>query len=485
MNIYKNGKLLRDLRKTKSMTQKQLAQKIGVVPKTVSKWETGNGMPDISAIPKLAKILETSEGALLSSDTVYNAEQVSNAKKVKFYVCPHCSSFTQSMGESDILCCGKKLAPLKVNNDDGGHGINLKDDGNEIVITFNHEMTKEHFIKFAAYVSYDRILTIQLYPEQDNTIRIAKTHGGQLYYYCTKHGLFLHKSNSGKNNNKNGAASSLTALMSAYARAYCFKNAKSPIFKDEFAQCLFTDDEYNKITNYIIKDGNKTSDYVYKYLAPTPLARAKFCEEALNSAVKTGTTQYVILASGYDTYSLRSNKNIKVFETDKKSTLDDKIMRIRRAGLKIPNNCVFADVDLSRDNLEEKLIQNGFDKTQKTFFSCLGLMYYLSKDEIENLFKAIADFAPDGSSIAFDFADGHLFSSPCERTQYMLKAAQLSGEPMKSCFSYPELEKMLEKNSLLIYEFLNDKDIQNKYFLNNNELCAFSNINFVLAVIKK
>ena len=41
MNLSKNGELLRDLRKSRGMTQKQVADRLGVLPKTVSKWETG------------------------------------------------------------------------------------------------------------------------------------------------------------------------------------------------------------------------------------------------------------------------------------------------------------------------------------------------------------------------------------------------------------------------------------------------------------
>ena len=96
MDLIKNGKLLCDLRKAKGMTQKQLADILGIVPKTVSKWETGRGFPDISTLSALSEILGVSEKTLLSGRLTQNAKEVGNMKRIKFFVCPHCGSFMQT-----------------------------------------------------------------------------------------------------------------------------------------------------------------------------------------------------------------------------------------------------------------------------------------------------------------------------------------------------------------------------------------------------
>lgn len=190
MNLSKNGKLLCDLRKAKGMTQKEVADILGVVPKTVSKWETGHGFPDVSMVSALADILGVSEKTILSGNLELNLEEAGNMKRTKFYVCPCCGSFMQGTGNSQVVCCGKQLEALKATSADDKHTINVSEIEDDFYIEFNHEMTKEHYIGFVAYIRFDRVLTVRLYPEQDATVRFPKMYGGKLYYYCNTHGLF-------------------------------------------------------------------------------------------------------------------------------------------------------------------------------------------------------------------------------------------------------------------------------------------------------
>ncbi len=190
MDLSKNGKLLSDLRKAKGMTQKQVAEKLGVVPKTVSKWETGHGFPDVSALSALADILGVSERTLLYGTLAQNKNDAGNVKRTRFYVCPHCASVLQGTGECRVICCGQQLEKLKAKQPDDKHSIKISEIENDFYIEFNHEMTKEHFIRFVAYISFDRILMIRLYPEQDAAVRFPKMHGGKLYYCCSRDGLF-------------------------------------------------------------------------------------------------------------------------------------------------------------------------------------------------------------------------------------------------------------------------------------------------------
>ncbi len=162
--------------------------------------------------------------------------------------------------------------------------------------------------------------------------------------------------------------------------------------------------------------------------------------------------------------------------------ITDKLKRISRTGLTPPENVRYIAADLSSESLANVLDKNGFDRSKKTFFSCLGLLYYLTNDEISQLFESIAQVSADGSSVAFDFPDSHLFSSSVPRVKNMLAMAEMSGEPMKSCFGYGELEKMLEDNGFLIYEFLNRDDIQDR-FLCGSEMTAFENVNYAQAVL--
>ena len=70
MDQIKIGKFIAELRKGKNMTQQQLAEKLGVSYKTISKWETGRGMPELSTIKPLSEELDVSINELLSGEKV-------------------------------------------------------------------------------------------------------------------------------------------------------------------------------------------------------------------------------------------------------------------------------------------------------------------------------------------------------------------------------------------------------------------------------
>ena len=203
--------------------------------------------------------------------------------------------------------------------------------------------------------------------------------------------------------------------------------------------------------------------------------------------MRTGTEQYVILGAGLDTFAFREPEFMKkymVYELDHPKTQADKIQRIDRAGLDIPQNLIFVGVDFTKDDLCEMLLSAGFDNTKKTFFSWLGVSYYLFRDDIEKMLKSIASIAADGSTLLFDYADAGLFLSDEKRVQNMVAMAKAGGEEMKSSFDYWSMEQMLSNYGFLIYEILEPKDIQTR-IIGKRGMKAFEHINYVQAVIKK
>ena len=190
MDLTKTGRLITELRKEKGFTQKEVADKLGICAKTVSKWETGHGFPDVSLISKLSDIFGVDISKLLEGEMPKIKPEVGNVKRTKFYVCEKCGNLLTSMGDAEIICCGRKLLSLQVKEADAAHSLKVEKIEDDYYIEFNHEMTKEHYIGFVAYVRFDRVLTVRLYPEQDATVRFPKMYGGKLYYYCNTHGLF-------------------------------------------------------------------------------------------------------------------------------------------------------------------------------------------------------------------------------------------------------------------------------------------------------
>ncbi len=189
MDCTKVGKLLYDLRKEKCMTQKEVADKMNISDKTVSKWERGLGCPDVSLLSELSNIFGINIEKILQGDLSINDTDGGNMKRIKFYVCPACGNIITSTGLSEISCCGRKLEPLQAYDIDSEHSLQIEQIENDYYITFEHEMTKEHFISFVAYVMFDRVHLVKLYPEQNAELRIPIMRRGELYFYCSKHGL--------------------------------------------------------------------------------------------------------------------------------------------------------------------------------------------------------------------------------------------------------------------------------------------------------
>lgn len=193
MDNYITGTTIRRLREAKGITQSQLAGKIGVGSKAVSKWETAKGLPDISLIEPLAKALGVSVMELMSGETVINKNTSSNILHSKFYVCPVCGNIIRTTGNAVISCCGIALPPLEAEEVDEAHAITVEKVEDEHFITVSHEMTKTHFVSFIAYLTSDRVQFVKFYPEGNAETRFQLRGRGYIYIYCNRHGLMKKK----------------------------------------------------------------------------------------------------------------------------------------------------------------------------------------------------------------------------------------------------------------------------------------------------
>lgn len=296
---------------------------------------------------------------------------------------------------------------------------------------------------------------------------------------------------------------SITALMSSFGRAFHAENEEHPVFADHLAKNLMTEEEYAAVQGYIlggaqffepeIDPAEQTPKELLRklintHIAPSPLCRATYTEKALKTAVLTGTKQHVILGAGMDTFAFREPEFLskhKVFEVDHPLTQKDKLERIHRAGWTVPDNLTFAPVDFTKDSLMERLIAAGFDPSVKSFFSWLGVTYYLSAEAIGKTFSELSSLCAEGSTLVFDYPDENFFDAPERRVQNTIMMAKAGGEPMQSAFSYSELETLLEKHGFLIYELLTPDDIQRDIIDKAGaDMEAFEHVNFCLAVRK-
>ncbi len=191
MDNYVTGGVIRALREKQNLTQEQLAEKVHVLGKTVSKWETGQGFPDISLLEPLAEALGISVIELLSGSPVRNANRTADMRKCRFYVCPVCGNVILAAGEAMISCCGITLPPLSAEPADGEHGIRVEPVEDEFYVRLEHPMTKTHYVSFLAAVSDGTAQLVKLYPEGPAEARFKRNRVKYLYACCNRHGLFL------------------------------------------------------------------------------------------------------------------------------------------------------------------------------------------------------------------------------------------------------------------------------------------------------
>ena len=190
MEHYVTGAVIKALREGKDLTQKELANELGVSDKAISKWETGKGLPDITLLEPLSAVLGVSVTELLAGELRVNTNRAGNMLRSRFYVCPVCGNVIHAVGQGSFHCCGVALPPLEAEEPDEEHGIRIEKMEDDWYITMDHPMTKTHHITFFAYVTADRILLQRTYPEQDCALRFPRMGFGRLYAHCNHHGLF-------------------------------------------------------------------------------------------------------------------------------------------------------------------------------------------------------------------------------------------------------------------------------------------------------
>ena len=190
MNPYVTGSIIKELREKRSLTQVELADKLGVSDKTISKWETAKGYPDISLLEPIAKVFDVSITELFTGNPITNVNVSANMLRSKFYVCPICGNIIHSMGEAVIQCHGILLTPCQMEETDEKHKIFIERVEDEYYVRIEHDMTKQHYISFIAALSSDKIQMTKLYPEGCAEARVKMNGVKKIVFYCNRDGLY-------------------------------------------------------------------------------------------------------------------------------------------------------------------------------------------------------------------------------------------------------------------------------------------------------
>ena len=197
--------------------------------------------------------------------------------------------------------------------------------------------------------------------------------------------------------------------------------------------------------------------------AASVVLRSRYCEDRLQLSLARGVTQLVILGAGLDTFAYRQPpwaQTLRIFEVDHYASQADKRRRLARGGVPIPDNLEFVAIDFDRMSLRDGLLQSAVDFSRPTFFSCLGVMGYLTRAAVDAIFGLVAEFPPGGEMV-FEFSAG-------PRPPEVMALGERLGEPYLSWLDPEALPGEVRAMGLEFVRFT-PEEAQALYFENRSD----------------
>jgi methyltransferase (TIGR00027 family) len=262
------------------------------------------------------------------------------------------------------------------------------------------------------------------------------------------------------------AAPSKTALRVALRRAaHQLYDAQPLVFDDPIAVPILGQEYLSELHKTTTRLGKPFSAALRAFL----VARSRYAEDTLSSAVAQGVTQYVLLGAGLDTFAYRNPyAKVRVFEVDHPATQRWKLGLLESSRISIPHSLTFVPLDFEHQTLPAQLVAAGFDSTIPAFFAWLGVVPYLTLDAFRSTVRYIAA-RPRDSGLVFDYGQPRSALSRLEQLAHDSLAArvQLAGEPFRLFFT-PH-EAAAELSAFYNLEDLGSAEMNARYFANRTD----------------
>ena len=185
-------------------------------------------------------------------------------------------------------------------------------------------------------------------------------------------------------------------------------------------------------------------------------ARSRIAEEALTDAVNAGATQLVVLGAGLDTLAYRTlfADRLRIFEVDFPATQARKREMLAAAAIAVPATLSYVGIDFERQTLAEALGAAGFAAPERSFFSWLGVVPYLTEAAIFSTLGYIARLE-GGAGVVFDYVNPAASVPPASRAanQALAERAAAAGERFQS---YLDTAPLCAKMSAVGFRHIDD-----------------------------
>lgn len=270
---------------------------------------------------------------------------------------------------------------------------------------------------------------------------------------------------------------SKTAVLVATIRAVHLRwHARPHVFEDTYALQMLTPFWHAvakyRLLKWLVGD---VILGVYRPVYPAVVLRSRYTEDQLEQAIESGTSQYVILGAGHDTFALRRQDladKVRVFEIDHPATQEVKRQRVLKAIGSIPSNLTFVPVNFEIDKMDEELAKAGFDSQKPAFYSWLGVTYYLTPEAIRDTLDRVAEISAPGSRLVFDFKVAkHIISDEwrtlCEKMEGFVARR---GEPMLTDFTPQSLSDLMTRHGYTEVEMIPPEEQRKRYLGDRTDL---------------
>jgi len=202
-------------------------------------------------------------------------------------------------------------------------------------------------------------------------------------------------------------------------------------------------------------------------------SRVRYMDDCVARCLEKGMEQMVIIGAGYDTRAYRFNglaEKVKVFELDHPATQKVKKEKIKEIFSSPPGHVTHIPIHLDKDQISGKLLENGYNRSQKTLFIMEGLLMYLPPPYVDTILNFIKTTSGPGSWITFDYLPPSMIDGTIKvkEGKNMIKGVKKWGEPFRFGLKHEDSKSFLSSRGFCNIHTVNAPDLKTSYFGGRN-----------------